>query len=279
MDVIQKPEKKKFVVGSRIMKIFKLGWTLILAGMVMIYSISCLPTFSNPLPIPQDIKPDSMILGTWISTDKSKDGSQVSFFARKSGWIDIVYIYDINSTSSIDGINFMTFEGYTVNVNKDKYLCFRLREKDIKHGNQAVSKFTYFLTNYHISNNNIITINLFSQNSIKMLIENQKLKGEIKKGKFTEQVIVTASSEELISAIAQEGLEAFISIDETLKFRKLGKLEETRKLKEEKEGRKGTLYFSWPTLNVTPVNQYTYDDLDRLTEADYLVGGKYGRGK
>jgi hypothetical protein len=187
---------------------------------LLLLSTSCVPNFENALPLPKEMKPDMALLGTWESVQENEDGkSHVSFFGRPSGWIDIVFIDGIDGTSSTDGVNVSTYEAYTANVGKDTFLCLRGRKKD--HHEQEDKESPYLLAHYHVSRKGVLSIRLFDQDAIKKLIEKGVLQGVVTEGNYTDNVTVTASSDEVASAIAENGLGAFISQDDALKFNRL----------------------------------------------------------
>jgi hypothetical protein len=181
-------------------------------------STSCVPAFKNPLPAPKEMKPDAALLGSWESVPKKGEGkSQVSFFGRKSGWIDIVFINDVNGTSSTDGVNISIYEAYTATIGKNTFLCLRGRKKDYPEQKDDLES-GYLIAHYLVSKKGDLSVNLFDKDAIKKMIANGVLKGE-----HTHKVTVEASSDELVSAITEKGLEAFISADEVLTFKRVGK--------------------------------------------------------
>ncbi|MHC4175096.1 MAG: hypothetical protein ACYST5_19460, partial [Planctomycetota bacterium] len=94
---------------------FRSSLYLILLLLLLISLASCYPTFKNPIPPPPELKADRQILGTWVRTFKEgqhESKEQLSIFKRSSGWIDVVYIYHIDSEVSADGINLLVLEGY-----------------------------------------------------------------------------------------------------------------------------------------------------------------------
>jgi hypothetical protein len=231
---------------------FRSSLYLILPLLLLICLASCCPVFQNPIPPPSELKADHQILGTWVRTFKGgqhESKEQLSIFQRSSGWIDVVYIYDIESEVSADGINLLVFEGYSTSVNKQQFLCLRFRKKDFNWRLQekdcslsdkeivgAPFAEYWIIVNYEISSNDELIIKRFSTLQVEELIKKGKLKGEIVKedvskrtlfenatfkgqrfedilkadGLSPNQVIVTSSSDELIEAISREGVEAFI---------------------------------------------------------------------
>ena len=113
---------------------------LILSLLLLICLASCYPEFKNPIPPPPGLKADPRILGTWIRTNEEGSKEQLLFFQRSSGWIDVIMIDEIDSKESEDGINVLVLEGYNAPVNKQKFLCLRVRKKDYSH-----SKVSHFL--------------------------------------------------------------------------------------------------------------------------------------
>jgi len=212
---------------------FRSSLYLMLSLLLSISLASCYPEFKNPIPPPPELKADHQILGTWVrmyKVDQSEYKEQLSIFSRSNGWIDAVWIYDIDKKESTDGVSLLVFEGYSTSVNKQRFLCLRLREKDWQGRDAKVeaSRFLVFwiIVNYETPNNDELVIKPFSTQRVEELIEKGKLKGEVVKGKlFKEQglsldkVTVTSSSDELVELISKEGAEAFIWQDANDTFR------------------------------------------------------------
>ena len=216
---------------------------LMFSFLLLISLTSCYPEFKNPIPPPHELKVDNQILGTWVRTikgDQYEHKEQLSIFSRNSGWIDAVWIYDIDRKESGDGINLIVLEGYSTSVNKQRFLCLRFREKDSnwawahqKNHNssdkEAIEEpFTahWFIVNYQAPNNNELVIKPFSTQKTEELIEKGMLKGEVVKEKVfkvqepsLDKVTVTSSSDELVKVISKEGAGAFIRDDPNDTFR------------------------------------------------------------
>jgi len=182
-----------------------------LSLLLLISLASCLPEFKHPIPPPPELKADQQILGTWVRTTKKGSKEQLSIFPRSSGWTDVVYISGIDSKESQDGINVAVFEGYSASVNKQRFLCFRLREKDVHEAEKEIGGFGYRIANYETPGNGTLIVKLFSMEKAKELVKEGKLKGEIvKQGQYFDKVTITSSSEELVEAVSREGLGAFV---------------------------------------------------------------------
>lgn len=184
----------------------------------LLFSTGCVPEFENPLPAPKVMKADPALLGTWkIDSDEAGDIAQVSFFGRKSGWMDIVYI---DGSSRYDGVDVSIFEAYTTNVNKDKFICLRPRKQD--HPKEMHGESNYLLVHYHLSKEGILSIKLFDLSAVERMIEEGLLKGEFKEMNGRKDLVkVVSPSDEIASAIAKKGIESFISKEDTVTFRKL----------------------------------------------------------
>jgi len=234
---------------------------LMLPLLLLISLTSCSPRFKNPIPPPPELKADSQILGTWTRTfkvDQYEYKEQLSIFPRNSGWIDVVWIYDIDRGPSTDGINLLVLEGYSTSVNKQRFLCLRfrkkdfswiLRDKDYSRSDNEVgaSNFVvnWIIVNYETLNNGELVIKPFSTQRVEELIKKGKLKGEVVKddvfkgqifedalfnGQRFEDVLkeqglspniitVTSSADELIDLISREDVGAFIGQDANDTFR------------------------------------------------------------
>ncbi len=198
---------------------------LILLLLLFICLASCYPEFKNPIPPPPELKADRQTLGTWIRTTKSGSKEQLSIFQRSnSGWVDVVYIYDIDSERTADGINLLVLEGYSTFVNKQRFLCLRGRKKDYSHSDKEVGESHFLIVNYETPSNDELIIKLFSTQKAEELIKEGKLKGEVVKEDFSkgqpfDKVTVTSSSDELVEVISTEGAEAFIWQDANVVLR------------------------------------------------------------
>ena len=197
---------------------FRSSLYLILSLLLLICLASCFPEFKNPIPPPAELKADHQILGTWVGTKYSGSKEQLLIFQRSSGWIDLVFIFNIDRKAAKDGIDVNIFEGYSTFINKQKFLCLRLREKDWKDRDKEVGEFLFYIFNYETPSNDELIIKLFSIQKVKELIKEGKLKGEVVekevfKGGHFDEVTVTSSSDELIEVISREGVGAFIEQD------------------------------------------------------------------
>ena len=220
---------------------YQSSFYLMLLLLLLIGLASCYPEFKNPIPPPPEPKADPQILGTWVRTykgDQSEYKEQVSIFPRRNGWIDAVWIYDIDKKESTDGVNLLVLEGYSTSVNKQRFLCLRFREKDFSwrlqgedysSSDKKVGRepFTahWIIANYETPKNELV-IKPFSTQRVEELIEKGKLKGEVVKQKLfrtpeqpLDQVTVTSSSDELAQVITKEGAGAFIWDDPNDTFR------------------------------------------------------------
>lgn len=171
---------------------------------------SCYPEFKNPIPPPSELRADPQVLGTWVrTTDTSKE--QLSIFQRSTGWIDAVYINDINSTDSQKGINVLVTEGYSTSVGKQKFLCLRFRKRDFEDCDEGLGQFFFYILNYETPDKDSLVMRQFSIRKVEDLIKEGKLKGQVvKRGQFVDEVSVTSSSDELVQVISGEGVGAFL---------------------------------------------------------------------
>jgi len=211
---------------------FRSALFLILCLLLIISLASCFPEFKNPIPPPPKLKADHQILGTWTRAYKVHQSvykEQLSIFRRSSGWIDVVWIYNIDKKESEDGINLLVLEGYSTSVNKQRFLCLRVRKRDFNWAGQrnhsrsdkevGERPFTkdWIMVNYEIPSKDELIIKHFSTQKVKELIKEGKLKGEVVKeemfkeqGQSLDKVTVTSSSDELVEVISKEGAGAFI---------------------------------------------------------------------
>jgi hypothetical protein len=190
----------------------------VLALFLLICISSCYPEFKNPIPPPSELKADPHILGTWVRPTESGSKRELLIFPRSSGWIDVVVISDIDAKEAKSGINVVVLEGYNTSVNKYKFLCLRLREKDWEGRDRAPEDFYFLIVNYEAPGDELI-VRLFSMDKVKALIKEGKLQGKIiERGRRSvvdfDDIIVTSSSDELVELISREGIPAFTGENE-----------------------------------------------------------------
>lgn len=212
-----------------------------LSLLLFISLASCYPEFKNPIPPPPELKADPQILGTWVrmyKVDQSEYKEQLSIFSRSNGWIDAVWIYDIDKKESTDGVSLLVFEGYSVSVNKQRFLCLRVRKRDFNWTGQKNPSWTdeeaeglrftknWIIANYEAPTNDELVIKPFSSRRIEEFIEKGKLKGEVKKKGLLrmqepslDEITVASCSNELVEVISQQGAGAFIWDDPNDTFR------------------------------------------------------------
>jgi hypothetical protein len=209
---------------------FRSSLYLMLSLLLSVSLGSCYPAFKNPIPPPPDLKADHQILGTWVrmyKVDQSEYKEQLSIFSRSNGWIDAVWIYDIDKKESTDGVSLLVLEGYSVSVNKQRFLCLRVRKRDFNWTGQKNPSWTdeeagglhftknWIIVNYETPSNDELIIKHFSTQKVEELIKKGKLKGEVVKedifkGQPFDKVTVSSSSDELVDVISREGVGAFI---------------------------------------------------------------------
>ncbi len=173
---------------------------------------SCVPEFTNPLPRDRDLKCDLDILGNWVSKGEKGIDKQISIFPRKSGWVDVIYVCNINSDSLWDGMTFFVFEGYSAQSNKDKFLCLRTRKKD-KNATQGLfmkDGHTYMMVYYNTSKKDTLSFALLSQEKIQSLIKSGELEGKVTKSENMDRVTVTSSTEKIWELIARKNIDDLI---------------------------------------------------------------------
>jgi len=170
-----------------------------LAMLCCVLIVSCYPEFKHSLKPTNSLKIDHSILGRWRTTVDGND-QEILIYARKSQWLDIVYIYDINNLAVDSGLKLIVLEGYTVSMPSGKFLCVRLKNdcfQSIENDNNK----DFLIFNYSFSDKNELVIRILSSEMFESLIGNGKLEGVIEKGfsngTFVYRIQVTASSEDL----------------------------------------------------------------------------------
>lgn len=192
------------------------GWVGLAALVMVGIGSACVPVFDNPLPVSPEMTADAALVGTWSGINGDDGGSQLSIYPRRSGWLDILFVTDLDGASD-DGVRVQHYDGYTTAIDQDRLLC--LREHGVRGGD--VSTNGYLLASYRVAPSGQLNIQLFAQAEVRKLIEAGKLKGTIQDDQYGGSIRVTTPSERLLTTIVTEGVSAFVSSNEVMSFRKL----------------------------------------------------------
>ncbi|MDA0577753.1 MAG: hypothetical protein O3B24_06610 [Verrucomicrobia bacterium] len=185
-------------------------------ALLSLIGAACVPEFQNPLPVAPDMRPDPALLGTWAGAVDADNGSQVSFFPRANGWMDIVHITDSNG--SVQRCDVSRYEGYSTTVEDERYLCLRVVGDP---GVPVDATNGYYIARYAIAPADALAIQLFDQKSVRALIEQDALQGTITEGEHVDTIRVTSSPARLVAAILEAGAGAFVSTNDTMRFTRM----------------------------------------------------------
>jgi len=194
---------------------------LLLAAVSGVLAGSCIPEFTSGLPGGDKPMPDDRVTGIW-----KDENSRLLIFPRKSGLVDMVLMNELGEEK---GATVLSFVGYMAKVGNESFFCFKQRADDKE---EQGAERGYTIAHYSLSKDGALSVSLFNLEAVKKLIDDGKLKGtvETKQGQPFKTVIVTASSEELAAAIAQEGVKSFVSGDpgDVMPFTRVEKVEPNR---------------------------------------------------
>ncbi|MBM4349938.1 MAG: hypothetical protein FJ106_08640 [Deltaproteobacteria bacterium] len=160
---------------------------------------SCVAEFVNPIPPPKSSEPDQAILGEWEMAEKDEK-MRLYIYPRRSGWIDIISV-EIDSKNKI---KLDIYEGYTTQIQQEKFLCLKEREMVVKKGEGEESG--YYIVPYKISDDGRFSFKIFDVDRVNDMIRKGELKGNIIRWK----TIVTSGADELVSLILKKGVDSFV---------------------------------------------------------------------
>jgi hypothetical protein len=187
-----------------------------LALMLALWGAACVPVFRNPIAASPDLKPDPALLGTWSSVKDGGDGTQVSFFPRKDGWLDIVFLADLKGNSD-SGLDLTLYEGYTTTIEDDHVLCFRERPEKPEADEPA----SYLLATYRVDPPTRLDVRLFANAAVRAAIESGALEGTVTTNVYADTITVTSSSARLLAAVVTQGAAAFTEPDQVMRFERM----------------------------------------------------------
>jgi hypothetical protein len=162
--------------------------------------VSCVPTFTHPLPA-DDKQVDNLLLGDWRMFEDGKIW-HLSIFSRQDGWMDLFLTATGSSTDSNSNGTFI-YEGYSVPIDSEKYLCVRSLAAATDSNYMEVSDPNWSIVRYTVSSDRLNIVYL-SAEPFKKLITEGKLKGHIKRDLSNDSVSVTASPDELKKIFTEE---------------------------------------------------------------------------
>jgi len=169
---------------------------------------SCVAEFINPIPPPKNLKPDPALLGEWEIAE-GDEKVRLYIYPRLSGWMDIIFL----EMRSDHKINLEVYEGYSTQINQDKFLCLMVRETDLKKKEDKKEPSGYHIIHYKISDEGVFSFRMFDVEKVKEMVRKGELKGTITSGR----TLVTSKANELVRQIQKKGVEAFIDTREDIK--------------------------------------------------------------
>jgi hypothetical protein len=179
----------------------------VLLTLIALLAGSCVPVFTEGLPVSKHPKVDKELLGTWYIKAKSKV-SQSTVTGKKNGWIEIKNIDDIRN--DVNEPNYPLMPTYTTEINHEKFLSIPMYTI-VPNGKPSDSNNYYTIVNYKVEKSNL-RLKIFMLNKVEKLIETGVLKGKIEKqASFLvfDSVFVTSSGREVADAIKRLGVDAF----------------------------------------------------------------------
>lgn len=170
---------------------------------------ACVVEFRHPLPPPDPFRPDPRLLGAWNPIEGLDE--RIQFEARDSGWMDVVYLSRIGDA---EGLDVETFEAYSTNIGKERFLCLRPRPVRRASLQTRTDAGDYLLAHYRIRGKRM-SLTLFSRPKLEAMVRAGVLDGTVNDDADVVSVTVLAPSEQLAAIIAEKGVDAFIDDDDT----------------------------------------------------------------
>ncbi len=169
---------------------------------------SCVVEFINPIPPPKNLKPDPTLLGEWEIAE-GDEKVRLYFYPRPSGWIDVILL----EMRSDHKIHLEVYEGYSTQINQDKFLCLMVRETGLKKEEDKKEPSGYHIIHYKISDEGAFSFRMFDVEKVKEMVRKGEIKGTITSGR----TLVTSKANELVKQIQKKGAEAFTDTREDIK--------------------------------------------------------------
>lgn len=178
---------------------------------LLMVGVGCVPVFRHALPLPETLIPDAALVGSWTAAGPDADDTRALFFARRDGWLDIVY------AQGGDRLSLTRYEGFTTRVNAESILCFRGHTD----GAADASGDGYLLAQYRVESSRELHLRLFAQAPVRALVEAGRLAGTVQTNGQSVAITVTATPAELLAVLQAEGVEAFAGTGDAMVFARL----------------------------------------------------------
>jgi hypothetical protein len=174
-------------------------------------SAGCIPEFSNPLP---GSEADSRLLGAWSGREENGSRNELLFFSRPLDWMDVLFLTDVGSESSSNGLDSAVYEGYATSVKNEKFLCLRLRGKDVADKRDRPTELNYMIVHYRVVSNDCLEVRMLSEDKFADLVNTGLLAGVVGTNLSSGGVTITASGETLKSVLAKLPLSEYVNVSE-----------------------------------------------------------------
>ena len=165
---------------------------------ILLFLSSCYPVFMNPLPYRSGDSIDKALLGNWVIYKEDVLKDQLCITPRKDGWMNIIYIYDIDRKCK-EILNLISFEGYVSKISDKNYLNMKVQISEQEYG--------YIIAEYSFDDSDTVFFKFPSLGKIEALIKSKKLKGEVSteevlSGKYGRSVIVKSEPNDIINVFS-----------------------------------------------------------------------------
>jgi len=191
-----------------------LRYPMMSAWLGLLILAACIPESDHPLSDPSCAKPDSRLLGTWVGMNSDGDGPIWLHFAEgEKSMTEIVLVcpepkrgidtsFYVMHPTAAGSHSFMN-----VRSTIPKSLLSLKVQEDLKYPKPG----GYLICKYEISSEGILKISVLTD-AIAQEIQDGKLKGQVKKDRFSTEVLIRESSENLLRFIEKEDHEQFFDL-------------------------------------------------------------------
>jgi len=166
----------------------------------LIWSSGCAPMSVNPLSDPATAEIDPRLIGVWYPQDTEGGRGYVHFVESKDkGWLDVVII-DYKKSG---GVGIETFQMFTTKLGQRYFM--NIIERPLTEEEKKNEDEKYHLIFYEFSDGNL-SFRFMTAELVAQSIERGELKGTAVKTKWTKDVTITDTTENLARYLLQSDI-------------------------------------------------------------------------
>ncbi len=167
-----------------------------IAALSLLLLAACVPRSMHPLSDPELARVDTRLVGLW-SARIEEDDVYLHFVPRADGWTEVV---SVSYNTDRAGGDWLVFRMVATRIDGRDFMSLKF----IAEANERAHSEFFHLARYRLSRDGELTIWTMPQEAAAKAIQ-AGLAGKIRKGRFGDDVLLTATTTDLASYLSRAG--------------------------------------------------------------------------